>query len=59
MEEEARVILSTVLCRKEEDTANWIDDLRRPFLELGGVELDIPTRDAHRAIPDLSSDDYS
>ncbi len=52
MEEEARAILRVVLTGREpEEKEHWVDSLRRRIERVGGVDLDIPKRDAPRPLP--------
>jgi plasmid stability protein len=52
MEEEVREILRTTLSR-ERDTGSLTDDIHRRFAALGGLDLQLPEREALRAPPDL------
>jgi plasmid stability protein len=50
MEEEARQILSET-CGPDEEPQNAFEALRRPFVGLGGVDLELPERRAGREPP--------
>lgn len=54
MEAEVREILTEAL-RDPEPPANPFAYLRERFAAIGGVELDLPPRDARSRIPDFSS----
>ena len=51
MEEEARDILRVVLSGQEPEEENLYQAIRRRFEPLGGVDLEIPERDAPRPLP--------
>ncbi len=51
MEEEARDILRVVLGAGEPEREHWVDSFRRRIERIGGVDLDIPERDAPRPLP--------
>jgi len=51
MEEEAREILESVLGESSLTTENLAERVRRRFGPLGGVELELPPRDAVRKLP--------
>jgi plasmid stability protein len=53
MEEEARDILRSVLTPSPPAGANLADAIRRRFAVFGGLELELPPRDAMRHAPDL------
>ena len=52
MEEEAREILRSVL-RASPAVKDLSDAIRRRFAEFGGIELQLPLRDAVREVPKL------
>lgn len=52
MEEEAREILRSAL-NASQPTTNLFDAIRRRFAGVGGVELELPRRDAMREPPDF------
>jgi plasmid stability protein len=52
MEEEARRILRAALAEDAPSPANLADAIRRRFHKLGGVELELPTRQAMRDPPE-------
>ena len=54
MEEEARAILREAPAREAAPEENLYAAIRRRFEPLGGVELEIPPRDAMRDPPDFS-----
>ena len=54
MEEEAREILRSALTASFPSKGNLADAIRRRFAALGGVELDLPQRDAMREAPSFS-----
>jgi plasmid stability protein len=54
MEEEAREILRSALCASPTKNQNLADAIRRRFAKYGGVELEIPRRDAVRELPDFA-----
>lgn len=54
MEEEAREILRTALSPSTNQRENLADAIRRRFAPFGGVELELPVRDAPRTPPDFS-----
>ena len=51
MEEEARVILRTALCRQPPAQQDLAAAIRARFAPLGGVELEIPPRSPMRKPP--------
>lgn len=51
MEEEARHILRLAVTAREPDTGSIAASIRRRFAALGGVELDLPSRDPIREPP--------
>jgi len=53
MEEEAREILRSVLAPRSPEL-NLVQAIRRRFAVFGGVELELPGRDAMRQAPDLA-----
>ncbi|MFZ0284884.1 MAG: hypothetical protein WAL32_06610 [Terriglobales bacterium] len=54
MEEEARAILRSAVNASAPEKENLADAIRRRFAPLGGVELELPVRDAPRTPPDFS-----
>ncbi|MEP7354561.1 MAG: plasmid stabilization protein [Acidobacteriota bacterium] len=59
MEEEAREILTLGVQAPTKSAApgkelNWVDEIRRHFEPLGGIDLDIPAREPMRDPPDFS-----
>jgi antitoxin FitA len=54
MEEEAREILRSAVSDSSTSKENLADAIRRRFAPLGGVELELPVRDAPRTPPDFS-----
>lgn len=52
MEEEARQILSQT-CGPEDEPENAFEALRRPFVGLGGVDLELPERRPGRQPPSV------
>ncbi len=52
MEEEVREILRTTLSQ-ERDTGSLTSDIHRCFAALGGLDLQLPEREALRSPPDL------
>ena len=54
VEEEARAILREALACEAAPEENLYAAIRRRFEPLGGVELEIPPRDAMRDPPDVS-----
>jgi antitoxin FitA len=55
MEEEAREILRSALrAPSKNEEENLADAIRRRFDPFGGVELELPVRDAPRIPPDFS-----
>jgi antitoxin FitA len=54
MEEEAREILRSVLEAPRSPGLNLVQAVRRRFAAFGGVELELPGRDAMRQAPDLA-----
>ncbi|MGB5737643.1 MAG: plasmid stabilization protein [Thiohalocapsa sp.] len=55
MEDEARDILRTALAQDSDDAGSLVDAIRARIEPLGGVDLQIPTREAIRAIPGLEA----
>jgi plasmid stability protein len=55
MEEEAREILRAALTRVRPEKNNLAEAIRQRFAALGGVELEIPKREAIREPPDFSA----
>ena len=51
MEDAAREILRTALSDRPRGAANLAEAIRQRFAGLGGVELDLPARDAAREPP--------
>ena len=51
MEEEARVILRTVLTTQSKPKGNLYDRIHGRFAALGGVDLDLPPREMGREPP--------
>lgn len=51
MEDAAREILRTALSDRPRGAANMAEAIRQRFAALGGVELDLPARDAAREPP--------
>ena len=49
MEQEARDILRTALSASSPTKGNLAESIRRRFAQFGGVELELPERDAIRA----------
>ena len=54
MEEEARAILRSAVSTSTPEKENLAETIRRRFAGLGGVELELPKRDAMREPPDFS-----
>jgi plasmid stability protein len=54
MEEEAREILRAGVATKRAPVLNLADSIRRRFAPLGGVELNLPRREAMRPPPNLT-----
>ena len=54
MEEEAREILRSALTASPPTNANFADAIRRRFAAFGGLELELPRRNAARQTPDFS-----
>lgn len=55
MEEEAREILRSALTRRRPEKSNLAESIRQRFAPFGGVELEIPKRDAIRQPPDFAA----
>ncbi len=55
MEEEAREILRSALTRVRAEKPNLAESIRKRFVPFGGVELEIPRRDAIRQPPDFTA----
>ena len=55
MEDEARDILRAALARAPERTRNLIDAIRARIEPIGGIELELPPREAMREPQDLSA----
>lgn len=53
MEEEVRQILEQA-CAAESEPRNAFDLLRRHFVDLGGVDLELPPREVGRKPPDFA-----
>lgn len=53
MEEEARNILRAALAEEASTPTNLAEAIRRRFEPLGGVELELPTREPMREPPEL------
>ena len=51
MEEEAREILRSALIAPSPEKGNLAKAIRQRFAEFGGVELEVPRRDAMRQAP--------
>jgi plasmid stability protein len=54
MEEEAREILRSALKARSSPKKNLAEAIRRRFAKFGGLELELPRRDAMRQAPDLA-----
>lgn len=54
MEEEAREILRASLNERRPRRENLAESIRRRFAPLGGVDLELPTRDPMREPPDFN-----
>lgn len=54
MEEEARTILRTALANPGPAPESFAETVRRRFAAVGGVELELPRRDAIRPAPRFS-----
>lgn len=52
MEEEARTILRTALAEDEAEPRDLVSAVRRRFDPLGGVELELPSREPIREPPE-------
>jgi plasmid stability protein len=55
MEDEARDILRTNLCREDHPPANLANTIRRRFASIGNTELPIPPREPIHEPPDFES----
>jgi plasmid stability protein len=53
MEEEAREILGSALANARTANRNLAETIRRRFAAVGGIELELPRRDAVRRPPDF------
>ena len=53
MEDEARDIIRTALARDETSGQSLIESIRARVSPIGGVDLDIPTREPLRPAPEL------
>ena len=53
MEEEARNILRAALAEKASTSVNLAEAIRSRFEPLGGIELELPTREPMREPPEL------
>ena len=53
MEDEARDILRTALAADSDDARSLVDSIRARIEPLGGVDLQIPPREAIRPVPGL------
>jgi len=51
MEEEVRAILRSALAKPQQGTGNLAESIRQRFAPLGGVELQVPLREAIRQPP--------
>ena len=51
MEEEARIILRSAVAEKDAAPARLADAIHELFMDLGGVELELPTREPMREPP--------
>jgi antitoxin FitA len=58
MEEEARDILRSALTASAPGRANLAENIQRRFAALGGVELELPQRDAMRKAPRFSESGF-
>lgn len=54
MEEEAREILRSALRDSSSVTGNLAEAIRRRFAPFGGLELELPRRDAVREMPNFT-----
>lgn len=54
MEEEARVILAGVLGEPRNTGADLVASIRAKFGPLGGVDLELPSRESSRGVADFS-----
>ncbi len=54
MEEEARQILRTALTSAASDEQNLASAIRRRFAPLGGIDLQLPSREPNREPPDFT-----
>ena len=54
MEEEAREILRSALIASFPEKGNFAETIRRRFAAFGGLEIELPRRDAMRRVPKLS-----
>jgi len=55
MEDEARDILRIALAQDSDDAGSLVEAIRARIEPLGGVDLQIPTREAIRAVPGLEA----
>jgi antitoxin FitA len=55
MEEEAREILRSALTASSPASGSLAESIRRRFAAFGGLELELPRRDAIRQPPDFSN----
>jgi len=53
MEDEARDILRTTLASERRTSRNLVQSIRRRFTAIGGIELDIPSREPIRKPPEF------
>jgi antitoxin FitA len=54
MEEEAREILRSALINSSQPKVNLVETIRRRFARFGGLELELPRRDAMRQAAEFS-----
>ena len=59
MEAEARLILEAALAEPAESTMDIVSFARSLFAPLGGVDLELPSRELARDPPDFGSDDVA
>ncbi len=53
MEDEARDILRVALSSESHTSRDLVESIRRRFTAIGGVELDLPSREPMREPPDV------
>jgi antitoxin FitA len=59
MEEEVRTVLRQSFAAKSVEPAQTLGHaMRALFAPLGGVDLELPSRDPHRAVPDFSEPEW-